>query len=294
MSQVTNITLSLSGADLEKLKKFLTELGVELKATPYGFQARHGDSALNWYDSGKLVLQGREAADLAEELYLMGLVKTGWTLKSEPRIGVDESGKGDYFGPLVTAGAVVIPEQEPQLIRLGVRDSKTISDYTIKQMSAELEKIVPHSKVVIGPKKYNELHLKMKNVNRVLAWAHSRAIENLLEKNPVKLAVSDQFGDESYLRRALLEKGKRIKLIQRPRGEEDLAVACASIIARSEFLFRLDQLSRQFEIELPKGASEQVIEAGKQLVKKSGAEALDQAAKTHFKTTLKIIGRMMD
>lgn len=289
MSRITNITLSLSEPDLRELKKFLIQLGVKIEKTPAGFQARHGDAIINWYQTGKLLLQGKDAADLAEELYLMGLVKTGWTLKSEPRIGVDESGKGDYFGPLVTAGAVVDPEKEPQLIRLGIRDSKSISDYTIKQMSAELIKIVPYSTVVIGPKKYNQLHLKMNNVNRILAWAHSRAIENLLAQHPVKLAVSDQFGDESLIRNALMRKGKEIKLVQRHRGEEDLAVACASVIARSEFLARLDQLSRQFGMELPKGASDLVIDAGKRLVKKSGIDALEQTAKTHFKTTSKIL-----
>jgi ribonuclease HIII len=219
----------------------------------------------------------------------MGLVKTGWTRKSEPRIGVDESGKGDYFGPLVIAGALITPEQEPDLIRLGVRDSKSISDSSIKKTAAELGKILPHTKIAIGPKKYNALHLQMKNVNRILAWGHARAIENLLEKHPVQLAVSDQFGDESLILNALMQKGKNIKLVQRHRGEEDLAVACASILARAEFLLRLEQLSKHFGVNLPKGMSDLTLKAGRQLVNKAGERALEEAAKIHFKTTAKIL-----
>lgn len=289
MSQITNFSFPFPASKWQELKKFLQKLGAEITEIPYGFQARHGDSVLNWYSSGKLVIQGKDASDLAEELYLMGLIKTGWREKSELRIGIDESGKGDYFGPLVVVAAVIDPEKEPQLIRLGVRDSKRISDALVKQIAEELQKIIPFSKVIINPKKYNELHFKMKNVNRILAWAHSRALENLLEKHPVQLAVADQFGDESLIQKALLEKGKQIQLVQRHRGEEDLAVASASVIARAEFLSRLDQFSREFGIELPKGVSEEVISAGKKLVAKKGAQALEEVAKTHFKITQKII-----
>ena len=288
MSQITNISVAFPEPNSVELKKFLKKLGVEIKESETGFQARFGDAVISWYKSGKLLIQGKDASDLAEELYLMGLIKTGWMKKPEPRIGVDESGKGDYFGPLVVAGALVEPDEEHQLIRLGVRDSKQISDNSIRQIAGELQKILPHSKVVIGPKRYNELHQKMRNVNRILAWAHARAIENLLEKHHIRLAVSDQFGDESYLLSALLEKGKEIKLLQRAKGEEDLAVASASIIARAEFLSRLEQLSREFGIDLPKGISEQTIEAGKKLVAKSGVEVLEEVAKLHFKTTIKI------
>jgi len=290
VSAVTNFTFPFPESNWEELKKFLDRLGAPIEPIPYGFSARHGDAVLNWYSSGKLVIQGNDAADLAEELYLMGLVKTGWTQKSEPRIGADESGKGDYFGPLVIAAALVLPAQEPELIRMGVRDSKAISDIMVGKTAAELEKTLPSTKVVIGPKRYNELHLQMKNVNRLLAWGHARAIENLLEQHPARLAVSDQFGDENLIRDALLQKGKTIKLIQRHRGEDDLAVAAASIIARAEFLARLAQLSAAAGFELPKGASE-VIPAGKKLVAKRGPEALTEFAKLHFKTTGKILGR---
>lgn len=289
MSQITNFSFPFPESRWKVLKEFLINLGVEIIKTPYGFKANHADSTINWFNSGKLLIQGNDAQDMVEELYLMGLIKTGWRPVSEPRIGIDESGKGDYFGPLIIASALITKEQEPQLIKLGVRDSKTISDSSVKQISQKLEKIIPHSKIIISPKKYNELHLKLKNVNLILAWAHARAIENLLEKHPANLAISDQFGDQNYLLNALLEKGKKIKLVQRHHAEEDLAVASASIIARAEFLSRLEKLSKEFGIKFPKGISEQTIIAGKMLVDKMGPKILEETAKIHFKTTNKIL-----
>ena len=291
MSKITNLSFPFPEEKWRELKGFLEGQGAEVKEIPYGFQAGFEDAVVNWYRSGKLVLQGKGAPDLAEELYVRGLIKAGFSPKSETRIGVDESGKGDFFGPLVAAGALVTPEIENQLVRLGVRDSKTISGSSIQAIAAELKKIVPHSKIVINPKKYNELHLKMNNLNRMLAWAHARAIENLLEKHEARLAVSDQFGDENYLKTALMQKGRQVKLVQRHRAEQDLAVAAASIFARAEFLKRMDELSEKAGIILPRGVSEQVIEAGKKLVEKFGVDGLDEFSKTHFKTTQKLIDK---
>jgi len=289
VSQITNLSFAFPHASWQKLRQFLEGQGAEIKETAFGYNSQFEDAVINWYRSEKLLLQGKGAADLAEELYLRGLIKARLGEQSEPRIGVDESGKGDFFGPLVAAGALVNPAIEHELLRLGVRDSKTISEPMVKTISAEIERMIPHSRVVINPAKYNELHLKMKNVNRILAWAHARAIENLLEKHETGLAVSDQFGDESYLRRALMEKGRKVKLLQRPRAEEDLAVAAASIIARAEFLKRMDELSEKAGIILPRGAGEQVIAAGRKLVAKFGVDGLDNFAKTHFKTTKELI-----
>ena len=291
MSQITNLSFPFPEQKWRELKNFLEGQGAQVKEIPYGFQAGFEDAVVNWYSSGKLVLQGKGAPDLAEELYVRGLIKAGFSPKPETRIGVDESGKGDFFGPLVAAGALVSPEVEHELLRLGVRDSKTISQSSIQAIATEINKIVPHSKVVVNPARYNQLHLEMKNLNRMLAWAHARVIENLLEKHEARLAVSDQFGDESYLKNALMQKGKQIKLIQRHRAEQDLAVAAASIFARAEFLKRMDELSEKAGIILPRGASDEVIEAGKKLVAKFGMNGLDEFAKTHFKTTQKLIDK---
>jgi ribonuclease HIII len=289
VSQITNLSFPFPEAKWRELKIFLEGQGVEISPIPYGFQAQFEATKVNWYSSGKLLLQGKGAPDFAEELYVRGWISAGLNEEPVARIGVDESGKGDFFGPMVIAGALVHPEIENELIRLGVRDSKTVSEISVQNIVKQLRGMIPYSTVVISPKKYNELHLKMNNVNRMLAWGHARAIENLLLKHEAKLAVSDQFGDESYLKNALMQKGKQVKLIQRHRAEADLAVAAASIFARAEFLKRMDELSEKAGIVLPRGASEQVIEAGKKLVAKLGVNGLDEFAKTHFKTTQQLI-----
>jgi len=205
------------------------------------------------------------------------------------RIGTDESGKGDYFGPLVVAGVFLPEGQESVLAELGVKDSKKFSDNRVRALADLIKKGYTHSIVAIGPEKYNGLYSKLQNLNRILAWAHARAIENILEEVNCKLAVTDQFGDKAYVLNALMKRGRTIELIQRPKAEEDLAVAAASILARAEFLKRLYFLSQDIGIELPKGASSLVEEAGLELVKAQGAKALDKVAKRHFKITARIL-----
>jgi ribonuclease HIII len=204
-------------------------------------------------------------------------------------IGTDESGKGDYFGPLVVAG-LFLPDNQQEVFReLGVKDSKRFSDNRVRELADMIKKGYTFSLVVIGPEKYNELHGKLRNLNKILAWAHSRAIENLLEEVSCGLAVTDQFGDKLYIQNALMKRGRNVELVQMPKAEEDLAVAGASILARAEFLRRLYFLSQDVDIELPKGASPKVEEAGLRLVKKHGPEILNRVAKTHFKITPRIM-----
>jgi len=207
-------------------------------------------------------------------------------------IGTDESGKGDYFGPLVVAGVFLPEKHEKVLAELGVKDSKRFSDNRVRELAGLIKKGYTHSIVAIGPEKYNELYIKLRNLNRILAWAHSRAIENILEDVNCKLAITDQFGDKAFVLNALMKRGKSIELIQKPKAEEDLAVAAASILARAEFLTRLYFLSQDIGIELPKGASPLVEEAGVKLVKAKGAQALDKVAKKHFKTTARILSSL--
>lgn len=211
------------------------------------------------------------------------------TAYSGERIGIDESGKGDYFGPLVIAAVLVTPGDEPDLRLMQVRDSKRISDGRILEMAPDIRQVCRHSVVAIGPHRYNELYAKIKNLNRLLAWGHARALENILEDSECRLAISDQFGDERFILNALLEKGKKIQLIQRPKAEEDLAVAAASILARAEFLIRLKRLSEEIGLSLPKGASQAVEIAARVVVKKLGRERLESVAKLHFKTTQSVL-----
>ena len=211
------------------------------------------------------------------------------TAFSRERIGIDESGKGDYFGPLVIAAVLVTPADEPDLRLMQVRDSKRISDGRILEMAPDIRQVCRHSVVAIGPQRYNELYAKIKNLNRLLAWGHARALENILEHSDCPLAISDQFGDERFILNALLEKGKKIQLIQRPKAEEDLAVAAASILARAEFLIRLKRLSEEIGVSLPKGASQAVELAARVVVNKFGRGRLEGIAKLHFKTTQSVL-----
>ncbi|MDH4271296.1 MAG: ribonuclease HIII [Candidatus Aminicenantes bacterium] len=204
-------------------------------------------------------------------------------------IGTDESGKGDYFGPVVIAGVFLPEGQEDVLRELGVKDSKRTSDGRARELAEIVKEGYTHSVVSIGPERYNELYVKLRNLNRILAWGHSRVIENILEKVPCRLAITDQFGDKAFVMNALMKKGKRLELIQRPKAEEDMAVAAASLLARAEFLKRLHFLSQDVGIDLPKGASSLVEEAGAKLVRLHGAQILDKVAKKHFKTTGRVL-----
>lgn len=204
-------------------------------------------------------------------------------------IGSDESGKGDFFGPLVVAGFFLPEGQEEVLRELGVRDCKRLSDGRVKEIAGILRKGYVYSVVAIGPERYNELYDRLKNLNRLLAWGHARVIENILEKVNCHQALTDQFGDERFVREALLKRGKNINLVQRTGAEEDLAVAAASILARAEFLYRLEKLSEETGIDLPKGASSLVEEAGVKLVRKFGPDILFKVAKVHFRTREKIL-----
>ncbi|MCX7973581.1 MAG: ribonuclease HIII [Candidatus Aminicenantes bacterium] len=205
------------------------------------------------------------------------------------RIGTDESGKGDYFGPLVVAG-IYLPEGQDEVLReLGVRDSKRISDQKVKELASIIKKGYVQATVTIGPARYNELYERMRNLNRLLAWAHARVIEDLLSQVPCSLVITDQFGDEFYIRQALMKLGQKVELIQRVKAEEDVAVAAASILARAEFLNRLEKLSQEVGLELPKGSSPLAEKIGFELVSRFGQDILNKVAKKHFKLTAKIL-----
>ena len=198
-----------------------------------------------------------------------------------PRLGVDESGKGDFFGPLCIAGAYVNAAVVKSWADAGIRDSKNISsDKRIREL-AELIRKTPGcvtTVVPIGNEAYNRLYGKMKGVNAILT------------PPPVR-AISDQFAsNKETVARALMPLGREIELVQKHRAEEDLAVAAASILARHEFVTRLGALEKQFGMELPKGASAAVDAAAKEFAARHGAEGLSKVAKMHFRTALRAQG----
>ena len=208
-----------------------------------------------------------------------------------PMIGTDESGKGDYFGPLVIAGVFLDPITEKKLADAGVRDSKKISDNRIFEYGKIIRSNLTtkqYSVVPIGPEKYNELYDKIGNLNKLLAWGHARAIENILSEVICDKAIADQFGDESFIQSALMNKGKKINLIQMPKAEQFTAVAAASVLARECFLAKLAELGKSTGIELPKGASQEVENIARIIIDKNGFNVLNKIAKLHFKTTKKL------
>lgn len=209
------------------------------------------------------------------------------------RIGIDESGKGDYFGPLVIAAVFVDTTTQGELRLMQVRDSKNISDGRILEMAPDIKTICPHSVIAIGPQKYNELYAKIKNLNRLLAWGHAKALETLLAQVHCERAISDQFGNERLILSVLQEKGRKIVLEQRTKAESDVAVAAASILARAEFLLRLKRLSGEVGTTLPKGASPAVELAAKMIIKKHGQDRLGSVAKLHFKTTKAVLAGLV-
>lgn len=203
----------------------------------------------------------------------------------EGHIGVDESGKGDYFGPLVVAGCYVGPEHLANLE--GVQDSKKLTDAKATSLARTIRETCPHTVLVIMPKRYNELYSEIKNLNRLLEWGHAKVIEEVLAQQPCELAISDRFADPRGLLSKLAKKNVKIRLESRVRAESDIAVAAASILARAEFLRRLKELSTEFQIELPKGATN-VIATGKRFVTVHTRDRLNEVAKLHFKTTQQI------
>ena len=202
--------------------------------------------------------------------------------------GLDESGKGDYFGYLVVAGVVVDDGLAKKLQSIGVKDSKKLSDQSVRVIAKEVKKLCKYDIVKISPEKYNQLYRKFKNLNKMLAWAHARTIENIVEKHNVDHVIVDKFADESVLKSMLFDKSKKKKIIQNIRGEEDIAVAAASVLARDEFLRTLRSLSLEVGVVLPKGATH-VEPVVRQIIDKYDENVLSVIAKLHFKTTRKAL-----
>ena len=184
------------------------------------------------------------------------MLNLNWNLR-HPYIGTDESGKGDYFGPLVVAGVYLTAETGKFLKGLGIRDSKELSDYQIKQYAAEIKKVneIKFDVVLISPEKYNQLYEKMGNLNRLMGWAHARVIENLLTKCDAAEVISDKFGNEKLILDALQERGRSINLKQVTKAEKFTAVAAASILARESVINWFNSQSKKYKLDIPKGSS---------------------------------------
>jgi ribonuclease HIII len=308
MNPLASHTCKLTDEQAAALRDYLASNNFSFRDVPYArFAAEKEKVNLVFYESGKLVVQGkgtREFIEFVLEPLILKEARLGYETVLNPdlllpRLGVDESGKGDFFGPLCVAGAYVNEAVVNAWKNSGIRDSKNISsDRRIADL-AELIRKTPGcvtTVVPIGNAAYNRLYAKMGSVNTLLAWGHARVIENLMGQKhrmspPPVRAISDQFAhNKDTVAKALMPLGREIELVQKHRAEEDLAVAAASILARHEFVTRLAGLEKQFGMRLPKGASAAVDAAAKEFVAKHGAENLATAAKLHFRTALRAQG----
>lgn len=252
---------------------------------------------------GRLLVQGKNAEEFVNELLPLAVpasrsaagqtpAPSGKT-DMRPHFGIDESGKGDYFGPLVIAGVYSNEETAPQLLAAGCRDSKLISDDNKIHEIAEKVKRIPGVAweiVCIGPKRYNELYADFKNLNRLLAWGHSRVMAALHEQVPTcPRALSDQFANPRVLQLALRKMGVPIQLEQRTKGESDIAVAAASILARDRFVQWMREAAAAAACDLPLGCAPHVEKAARKFILRHGAERLGDVAKLHFKVTARVM-----
>ncbi len=297
-------TLHMSADEAQLLQKKLTaRAGYTRAERPYADFCFEGPKVNVAYfpKKGKLLVQGAGADEFLEFVLLihpegsapatgtppMGLIDT------TPHFGVDESGKGDYFGPLVVAGVYSDERSAHELVKLGCRDSKSFSDdRSIHNIAERIKKVpgVAWEVICIGPARYNELYAETGNLNRLLAWGHARVIAALHEQVPAcPRALSDQFANEWVLKRALGARHLPVKLEQRPRAESDVAVAAASILARDRFVQWMQATAAAAGCAIPLGCAPHVVKAARAFVQKHGAERLREVAKLHFKVTAQVL-----
>jgi ribonuclease HIII len=299
---MNSYTHPLTSDQVGALRALLDELGFQFAPKPYTiFFAQKDKLSVAVYEKGpKVLIQGKGVEEFVQfelEPKILRQARLGYEEVHspemfEPHFGIDESGKGDFFGPLVISGVYVDRGIARQLLDAGVQDSKRIgSDARIRALAQMIRKSTGglESTVLIGPEKYNDLYREFGNLNSLLGWGHARVIENLLEKKPdCPRALSDQFADPRVIERALLAHGRKIKIEQRTKAESDLAVAAASILARQAFIDWLERRGKELGLRLERGVSPSVKETARKIVEKGGAAGLRQVAKVHFRTAHEI------
>lgn len=301
-SPMNSYTQPLTSEQAGRLHTLLDELGFTFSQKPFTiFFAQKNKLSVAVYEKGpKVLLQGKGIEDFVTfelEPKILGVARLGYEeLHSpdmfEPHFGIDESGKGDFFGPLVIAGVFTDREIARKFLESGIQDSKRIaSDAKIRALAKMIRQTAGGAidVVLIGPERYNDLYAKFGNLNSLLGWGHARVIENLLAKRPdCPRALSDKFADSGVIKRALLQHGQKIQLEQRTKAESDLAVAAASILAREAFIDWLERNGKSLGFTLGRGASEAVKQTARKIVENAGPEALRQFAKVHFRTAHEI------
>ncbi len=303
MTPKNSFTFKLSPDQQDLLEGVLSTGNYRPTVVPYTRIAAKGENVIiNLYTSGKCLIQGKNAEEFVlfiMEPMVLQQAGHGYETSLNPKAttahaGIDESGKGDFFGPIIIACAYTDPELSEKMQEMGVTDSKNItSDKKALALGFSLRRLLGrkgYATVPIGPAAYNRLYAKIRNVNRLLSWGHARSLENLLDLQPsCPRAISDQFGSKAQVQRALMAKGRKVELEQRHKAESDIAVAAASILARDAFLRWLLKMKDQHGITFPKGASAGVREVAVELVRKHGPKILLETAKCHFKTTDQVL-----
>lgn len=303
---MTSHTAPLNADQVGKLRAALEEQGFEFVPKEHTiFAAKKGKLNVSVYAKGpKVLIQGKNTEDFIRftlEPQVTGEAKLGYEEISDqehfaPHFGIDESGKGDFFGPLCIAGVYTDGEITRHLIKSGVMDSKRVTTpAAIRKLAATIKATpgIAYDVIALRPEKYNELYATFKNLNRMLAWGHATVIEELAKKKPdCPRALSDQFARADVLQTALKRKNISLKLDQRTKGESDTAVAAASILARERFIDWMDAATKKAGFTIPLGCSSLVVDAGKKLVAAHGPEVLGKFAKLHFKTTQQVTGEL--
>jgi ribonuclease HIII len=299
---VTMYTIKLDDAQMEKLQAACVARGWESFEVAYARFAFKGPKVnVTAYTSGKVVVAGKETQDFVQNVIegevtgaaLLGYDDVHHPEWFEPHAGLDESGKGDLFGPVVTATVIAERPAIEAWRKAGVRDSKTISDPQILKLE-DMIRATPGAIVETcqcGMAKYNELMLKPHaNLNRLLAWQHAKALEKALQKKWVPRGLLDQFSKEPLVQREMKRLGlERFNLDMRTKAESDPVVAAASVVARAEYVRAMMALSREFGDRLQKGAGAQAKAQAAVIVAKFGARALGGFAKLHFRTSYEVV-----
>lgn len=310
----TSYTYELDNDQQELLLGIMVNGNYRKREVPYSIYSIEGDHfnatlySKEKHGKRKLCIQGSKAEDFVLfqlEPIVLGAANLGYEKDLNPELfsahaGSDESGKGDYFGPLVVCCAYTDEKLSEEMIKLGVKDCKQMTDKAVLTVGAALRKLLGpegYAVVKLGNAAYNRLYAKMKNINRMLAWAHGTAIEELLTKRQnCDRVVVDQFAPtEATILRALKDRGKKAKVEQRHKAESDIAVAAASVIAREQFIRAVKTMGEgagtpEVPVEFPLGSSDpRVRELAEKMVEKHGPVWLMNHCKAHFQTTDKVL-----
>jgi len=300
--KLSTYTLKLDEAQMEKLRSILSGRGWEAFDVAYARYAFRGrDCNVTAYESGKLVVAGKgteEFVTMTLEPEVTRAPKLGYDEVLHPdwfelHAGLDESGKGDLFGPVVAATVIADKAAIEGWIKAGVKDSKKIADTQI----IKLDKLIrgTHGVAVAtclcGMAKYNLIMSRPRaNLNRLLAWQHATALAQALSRKKAPRGLLDQFSKQPLVQRELAKMGIRdFDLQMRTKAEEDPVVAAASVIARAEYVRQIHSLSRQFGAPLQKGAGALVKEQAALIIERFGARLLGNFAKLHFRTSYEVV-----